>query len=260
MYLTRNQAYRKVTGVRIPPSPPPASPRSKPPVAVAFCYLLSVEKSASLAQLFWKLCTSMTDSIGSESALRSIYPPAKARSVAKQIDHLDVHCKRFIALSPFVVLATANAAGEPDSSPRGGVSGFVHVLDEHTLLIPDARGNNRLDSLSNLTESGKIGLLFMIPGIDETLRVNGRVQLATDAQSLAPFADDARVRLAIVVTVVDAYLHCAKALMRSKLWHPETWVERQTLPTMGEMLKDQTGSASPPESRTEMTARYAADL
>ncbi len=203
---------------------------------------------------------SVSDPIDSPSDLRRLYAPAKARSVAKQINHLDGHCKRFIALSPFVVLASANAEGDPDSSPRGGTPGFVHVVDEHTLLIPDAPGNNRLDSLSNLAETGKIGLLFMIPGVDETLRVNGRVRLVQDAVSLAPFAADARVRLVIEVTVVDAYLHCAKAFMRSKLWQPQTWVDRSSLPTMGEMLNDQTGGQSPVESQEQMAARYAEDL
>lgn len=202
----------------------------------------------------------MLDSLDSPSSLRRIYPPAKGRSVAKQIDHLDLHCKRFIALSPFVVLASANAQGDPDSSPRGGAAGFVHVVDERTLLIPDSLGNNRLDSLSNLAETGKIGLLFMIPGVDETLRVNGRVRLATDPMSLGPFAADARIRLAIEVTVVDAYLHCAKALMRSRLWHPEHQVKRSVLPSMGEMLADQTGTQALPETREEMLARYAGDL
>ena len=202
----------------------------------------------------------MIDSLDSQDALRRIYPPAKGRALAKQLDHLDIHCRRFIALSPFLVSASANGTGDPDSSPRGGAPGFVHVVNEHTLLIPDSPGNNRLDSLSNLAETGKIGLLFMIPGVDETLRVNGRVRLPTDAASLAPFAADARVRLAIEVTVVEAYLHCAKAFMRSKLWHPETWVDRASLPTMGEMLNDQTGAQSPPESQAQMAARYAADL
>lgn len=202
----------------------------------------------------------MTDFLDSPSELRRIYPPAKGRSVAKQIDHLDVHCKRFIALSPFVVLASANGEGDPDSSPRGGAPGFVYVVNERTLLIPDSPGNNRLDSLPNLAETGKIGLLFMIPGVDETLRVNGWVRLATDATSLALFVADARVRLAIEVTVVDAYLHCAKAFMRSKLWHPETWVDRASLPTMGKMLNDQTGTQSLPESQQEMADRYSVDL
>lgn len=202
----------------------------------------------------------MTDSLDSPSALRRIYPHANGRSVSKQLTRLDVHCRRFIALSPFVVLASANAGGDLDSSPRGGAQGFVHVVDENLLLIPDSPGNNRLDTLSNLAETGKIGLLFMIPGVDETLRVNGRARLATDAAALAPFAADSRVHLAIEVTVVDAYLHCAKAFMRSKLWSPETWVERAALPTMGEMLSDQTGIASPVETNEQMAARYAVDL
>ena len=202
----------------------------------------------------------MTDSLDSPSSLRRVYPPAKGRSVSKQIDYLDVHCKRFIALSPFVVLASANAQGDPDSSPRGGARGFVHVVDEHTLLIPDSPGNNRLDTLSNLVETGKLGLLFMIPGVDETLRVNGRVRLATDPASLLPFAADARIRLAIEVTVVDAYLHCAKALMRAKLWNREHQVDRSLLPSMGEMLADQTGTPALPETHDEMVARYARDL
>ena len=202
----------------------------------------------------------MTDSLDSPSALRRIYPPAKGRSVAKQIDHLDVHCKRFIALSPFVVLASASGVGDLDSSPRGGAPGFVHVVDERTLLIPDSPGNNRLDTFSNLAETRRIGLLFLIPGVDETLRVNGRTRLAIDPASLLPFAADARVRVAIEVNVVDAYLHCAKAVMRSKLWHPETWVDREALPTMGEMLADQTGTPSNPETQEQMHARYACDL
>ena len=202
----------------------------------------------------------MTDSLDSPIALRSIYAPAKGRSVAKQLDHLDRHCKRFIALSPFVVLASASAEGDPDASPRGGARGFVHVVDDRTLLIPDSPGNNRLDTLSNLSETRKIGLLFMIPGIDETLRVNGRVRLATDPAALLPFAADARIRLVIEVTVVDAYLHCAKALMRSNLWHSDYQVERLVLPTMGEMLADQTGIQAAPETHEAMLARYAADL
>lgn len=202
----------------------------------------------------------MSDSLDSTRAIRSIYGPAKGRSIAKQIDHLDVHCSRFIALSPFVVLASANSRGDPDSSPRGGAPGFVCVVDKQTLLIPDSPGNNRLDTLSNLAETQKIGLLFMIPGIDETLRVNGRARVATDPAALLPFAADVRIRVVIEVTVVDAYLHCAKALMRSKLWHAEHRVDRLLLPSMSEMLADQTGIQAAPETREAMLARYAGDL
>ena len=202
----------------------------------------------------------MNEVLDSPDALRRIYPPAKGRSVAKQIDHLDVHCRRFIALSPFLVVASANAQGDPDSSPRGGAPGFVHIVDERTLLIPDSPGNNRLDSLENIAETQKIGLLFMIPGVDETLRVNGRARLVTSPLALLPFASDVRVRVAIEVSVIDAYLHCAKALMRSKLWDSGQQVDRSLLPTMGEMLADQTGTPSNPETQEQMRARYACDL
>lgn len=199
-------------------------------------------------------------SIDSIVTLRAIYGPAKARSVKKQIDHLDRHCIRFISLSPFLVVASASATGAPDASPRGGVPGFVHVVDTRTLLIPDSPGNNRLDSLSNLVESPQIGLLFMIPGMDETLRVNGTVRLRNDEAALVPFAGDARIRIAIEVKVTDAYLHCAKAFMRSKLWDATRHIDRAALPTMGEMLNEQTGTQAPPETREEMLERYARDL
>ena len=202
----------------------------------------------------------MTELLDSPGALRQLYPPAKGRSVAKQLDHLDVHCRRFIALSPFLVLASASAQGDLDSSPRGGAPGFVHIVGERTLLIPDSPGNNRLDSLENLVETQKIGLLFMIPGVDETLRVNGRARLVTGPSALLPFASDDRIRLAIEVSVVDAYLHCAKALIRSKLWDSGQQVDRSLLPTMGEMLADQTGTPSNPETQEQMHARYACDL
>lgn len=199
-------------------------------------------------------------SIDSLGSLREIYGPAKERSVKKQIDHLDRHCIRFISLSPFVVLASASAAGAPDASPRGGAPGFVHVVDAHTLLIPDSPGNNRLDTLTNLAEAPKLGLLFLIPGMDETLRVNGFVRLRNDESALKPFADDARIRVAIEVTVTDAYLHCAKAFMRSKLWDTTRHIDRAMMPTMGEMLNEQTGTQAPPETREDMLARYARDL
>lgn len=198
--------------------------------------------------------------IDSLEKLRELYGPAKVRSVKKQLDHLDRHCLRFISLSPFVVVASASAAGAQDASPRGGAPGFIHVLDEHTLLIPDSPGNNRLDTLSNIVETRGVGLLFLIPGVDETLRVNGVARLLDDAASLSPFAHDTRVRIAIEVSVTDAYIHCAKAFMRSKLWDAGRHVDRATLPTMGEMLNEQTGMQTPPETREAMLARYASEL
>jgi PPOX class probable FMN-dependent enzyme len=199
--------------------------------------------------------------IESIEALRVVYSEAKGRAVRKQLNHIDVHCARFIALSPFVVIASCDGHGALDASPRGGASGFVRVADAHRLLIPDSPGNNRLDTVTNIIATGNVGLLFMIPGVDETLRVNGRARLNDEAAILATFADVKRTpKLVIEVTVTDAYLHCAKAFMRSKLWSAESRIERNALPTMGEMLSDQTGMPGAPETQAEMRARYAADL
>jgi PPOX class probable FMN-dependent enzyme len=199
--------------------------------------------------------------IDSLDQLRTLYPAAKERSVKKQLSALDVHCRRFIELSPFVVLASANPAGAMDASPRGGAPGFVKVRDDKTLLIPDAPGNNRLDTLENIIGTGKLGLFFMIPGVDETLRVNGSARLLTDAKLLGLFdAEKRQPKLVIEVAVAEAYLHCAKALMRSKLWDPASLVERSVLPTMGQMLNIQIGIDAPAESEEAMRARYATEL
>lgn len=199
--------------------------------------------------------------IDSLEQLRAHYPPAQGRSLSKQLDRLDPHCIAFIGLSPFAVLATGGAGGQLDASPRGGAPGFVHVLDAHTLLLPDAKGNNRLDSFSNIAETGRAGLLFMIPGVDETLRVNGEASLSDDAALLAHFAAERNPpRLVMRLRVAEAYLHCAKALMRARLWDSTARVERSVLPSMGRMIQDQTGSTGPLETQEQMLARYAQDL
>lgn len=192
--------------------------------------------------------------------LRALYPPPGERALRKQMGALDRHALRFIELSPFVVLSTADAQGRQDASPRGGSPGFVHAVGGQQLWIPDAPGNHRLDSLSNIVATGRVGLLFLIPGVDETLRVNGGARLCDEADRLAPFAADKRVRLVIEVTVEEAYLHCAKALMRSKLWSDAARVERSALPTMGQMINEQSGMQAPAESQAQMLARYTQDL
>lgn len=198
--------------------------------------------------------------IDSKEALRALYPPARGRSVAKEIHALDGHCLRFIALSPFVVLASNDGQGNSDASPRGGEPGFVKG-EAGTLWIPDAPGNNRLDTLENITATGTLGLLFLVPGVDETLRVNGKARLRVDGELLDQFRNEKRTpKLVIEVTVESAYLHCAKALMRSRLWDEASKVERGVLPTMGKMINDQTGGDAPEESQDEMKARYQADL
>ena len=203
----------------------------------------------------------MATTITTLDALRALYAPARERSVKKELPQLDVHCMRFITQSPFVVVASAGADGAMDASPRGGAPGFVKMLDAGTLLIPDSPGNNRLDTLENIIQTGRVGLLFLLPGVDETLRVNGRAVLSTLDADLALCADAKRVpKLVIRVTVEAVYLHCAKALMRSSLWDASRHVNRSAMPSMGEMLRDQIGGDIPAETQAQMLVRYAVDL
>lgn len=148
-----------------------------------------------------------------------------------------------------------------DASPRGGAPGFVKSPDPHTLLLPDAGGNNRLDTLTNLLSDPRIGLLFMIPGVDETLRVNGTARLRDEALYTDFFtAERQRPKIVIEVRVAEAYLHCSKAFMRSRLWSADAQVDRAQLPTMGQMIHDQMGLATEPESQVAMLQRYRAQL
>ena len=190
--------------------------------------------------------------------LRSLYAQPAERAVRKQLSHLDVHCQRFIALSPLCVLATGGVdGGLLDASPRGGPPGFVKVVDGAHLLLPDAGGNNRLDSISNLLHDPRVGLLFLVPGVDETLRVNGVARLRDEADYINRFAGERQLpKLVIEVEVREAYLHCAKALMRSKLWSAEAQVPRSALPTLNQIIHDQIGQPAAPESQADMLARY----
>lgn len=199
--------------------------------------------------------------ITTHEQLRALYAQPSERALRKQLPALDAHCQAFIGLSPFVVLATSDAAGRLDATPRGGAPGFVVVQDEQTLLLGDAPGNNRLDALHNLIENPQAGLLFMIPGVDETLRVNGRVLLSTEPADLAACSDARRTpRLVLRMTVQEAFLHCAKAFMRSRLWHDDARIARGRLPTMNQMIHAQLGLDTPPESQAEMLRRYQPDL
>ena len=190
--------------------------------------------------------------------LRSLYAQPAERAVRKQLDHLDAHCQRFIALSPLCVLASSGAdGGMLDASPRGGPPGFVKVQGSTHLLLPDAGGNNRLDSISNLLHDPRVGLLFVVPGVDETLRVNGIARLRDEAEFIDCFAGERQLpKLVIEVEVREAYLHCAKALMRSKLWSADAQVPRSVLPTLNQMIHDQIGQQAAPESQADMLARY----
>ena len=194
--------------------------------------------------------------------LRSSYGEPSERAVKKALDRLDPHCRQFIALSPFVVLASAGADGRVDCSPRGDPAGFVAVLDEKTILLPDRRGNNRADSLTNVLENPYVGMLFMIPGVDETLRLNGRASLTTDPARLEPLAVNGRVpRSGLLVEVEEVFLQCTKALVRSRLWADETRVDRKTaLPSFGQMLADHIGEPDGEQVDREIRARLPETL
>lgn len=178
--------------------------------------------------------------IANSEDLRSLYGEPSDVVKRKAIAKLDKHCRNFIAASPFLVVASAGADGSADASPRGDGPGFVAVLDNETLLIPDRPGNKRIDTLENILENPHVGLIFFVPGMNETLRVNGRAEITTDHALLEPLAVNRKVPQAgILVRVEEAYLHCAKALIRSKLWDPETQIDRKSFPSLGRMIADQ---------------------
>jgi PPOX class probable FMN-dependent enzyme len=173
-------------------------------------------------------------------ALRAHYGAVSALARDKAIPRLDQHCRAFIAASPFLVIGSAAGDGRADVSPKGDAPGFVQVLDDATLAIPDRPGNRRVDSMQNILENPEVALIFFVPGMNETLRVNGRARVSTDPDLLAPMAVNGKAPLsAIVVDVEEAFLHCAKALVRAQLWDPARHVERKSFPTLGQMIADQ---------------------
>lgn len=199
--------------------------------------------------------------ISTVSELRELYDLPRGRANTKLLYALEKHAKNFIDKSPFVVISTINKKGEMDTSPRGGEIGFVKVIDNKRIAIPDAKGNNRLDSLTNIIETESIGLLFLLPGVDETLRVNGTAYISTDHSMLDLFKEQAKpAKTCIVVEIKEVFLHCAKALMRSKLWDEKTKIKRSDFPSMGRMLKDQIGGDEKVESQEDMVKRYLPDL
>ena len=199
--------------------------------------------------------------INGEGDLRSLYGFAKGRSKDKQLSSLEKHANNFIAHSPFVAISTYSENGLADCSPRGGAPGFVKVIDQSHLVIPDAKGNNRLDSIVNILHTGGIGCLFLIPGVDETLRVNGTARISSEGRYLDLFVGESNPpKTCIEVTIKEVFLHCAKALMRSKLWDPEAQIDRADFPTIGTMLRDQLSLSEKPESQEEMVKRYQKDL
>lgn len=192
--------------------------------------------------------------------LRALYGDVNPKSAAKELTFLDGHCRRFIELSPFLLLATSDGQ-RLDVSPKGDGPGAAAVLDDHTLAIPDWPGNRRIDGMLNLIEHPGVGIIFLIPNVKETLRVNGRATIHDDADLKALFETRGKLPITVLkVEVQEVFLHCAKALIRSDLWSPATWPDRSALPTMGEMIKDHAKWDGPPEPQDEMEARQAKAL
>jgi hypothetical protein len=182
----------------------------------------------------------MSGQLKTEDALRTVYPQPSGGALGKQLDWIDPHSRRFIELSPFLCIGSSRPDGLADVSPRGGEPGFVQVLDERRLALPDRPGNNRLDTLTNIAHAPAVGLLFFLPGFEEMLRINGLATTSVEPELMARFVVDGKPpRSVLVVEVKEVYLHCTKALRRSALWNPDNHVPRDALPSFGEMLRDQ---------------------
>jgi PPOX class probable FMN-dependent enzyme len=199
--------------------------------------------------------------VTSVDALERLYGQPYGPSIAKEADRITVHYRAFIEAAPFFALASVGSDGL-DCSPRGDAPGFVRVLDEKTLLIPDRRGNNRIDTLRNILHDPRVALLFLIPGCGETIRVNGRAQISTDPALTQSFAvGDKTPRSVIVVTVDNIFYQCAKAIVRSKLWDASRHIDRKTLPSAGTILADLTkGKLGGPEHDKTAPERLKATL
>ena len=198
--------------------------------------------------------------INSEDELRRLYPATHDLALQKFQQELGLHAQAFIRRSPFLCLATQDLNGRADVSPRGDPPGFVRILDSSTLAIPDRPGNNRLDSLSNIIENPAVGLLFMIPGFDDTLRVNGSAHIVNDPALLESMQVNSRLpTLAIVVQVREVFLHCAKALRRSRIWDPAQHQDRSQMPSLIKMILDETTGAPGEEEMREIDAGLEED-
>ena len=189
--------------------------------------------------------------IADKNNLGQLYGDPSERAVLKQLDHLDKHCRAFIEISPFLVIGTMGSDGLGDVSPRGDAPGFVKVRDEKTIYLPDRLGNNRTDTLLNVIDNSGVGLLFLVPGMNETLRVNGNAKITIDENILEGLSAQGKApRSALEISVEEAYLQCAKALIRSKLWEEDYKIERKSFPSLGKIISDQIGRGDD-ENRAE---------
>ena len=196
--------------------------------------------------------------IGAEDALRSLIGEPSALVQSKIADRLNDLTRQFIERSPFLCLATSAADGSCDVSPKGDPAGFVRILDDRTLLLPDRPGNRLADSLRNVLENPRVALLFVIPGVTDTFRVNGRAEIVTDPELLELCAVEGKVpKLAMRIEIEQAYTHCSKAFLRSSLWDPERFVDRSELPTPGELLRSVNPEVEPENYDAEREERYS---
>jgi PPOX class probable FMN-dependent enzyme len=190
--------------------------------------------------------------IGDAADLRALFPETHRIAVDKVQPRLDPHARAFVARSPFLCIGTQSPDGRSDVSPRGDPPGFVRVLDDRTLVIPDRPGNNRLDTMTNILANPAVGVLFMVPGFDDTLRVNGKARLTRDPELLATMVvNDRTPTLAIVVEVDEVFLHCAKAFRRSRLWDPSQRQDRREMPSLVKMIHDQTSGEPLDDARVQ---------
>jgi PPOX class probable FMN-dependent enzyme len=191
------------------------------------------------------------------AAVRAHFGTPSELSLAKELHRLDQHCRAFIALSPFIVLASADAQGRCDASPRGDAPGFVTVLDDRTLAIPDRTGNKRVDTMLNLVQNPRLGALFLVPGINETLRVNGRARVSLEPALLERMAVQGKLpNAATLIDVEEVYFQCAKAIIRSELWNPDRRVPRGSFPSLGRVLADQIKGAEAEQLDRTIEERY----
>ena len=201
------------------------------------------------------------NAITDATTLRAHFGPVSALAENKQLDYLDRHCQAFIAISPFLVLATTDGQGGVDASPRGDAPGFVKIIDQHTLLLPDRPGNRRVDSLRNIVAHPGVGLLFFVPGIEETVRINGNGRVITDADLLAQVPAENKIpATGVLITVTEAFYQCAKALIRSKLWDPSTKIDRKTFPSLGQIIADQVKGIDAKTADTNIADSYRTRL
>ena len=193
--------------------------------------------------------------IKNEDELRSHMGYPEGRAAIKEMPRLDKHARHFISLCPFLVMATATETGA-DASPKGDPPGFVKVLDDNTLLIPDRVGNNRVDTFRNLLINPHVGIFFLVPGMNETLRINGRARITTDEALLAPCAVNGRApQQGVIVEIDEVYMHCAKSMIRSKLWEADRHIDRKSFPSLGEIYAERFGGDLDPAELDRQTAK-----